>query len=66
MAEHSLEWDDVFGRVKFVMHENIAKNSFGVGEFNEFLSEHSAVKQFVRILRPVYTFTRQKIWSGHL
>ena len=45
-----LEWDDLLARAKFVMGENIVKNSVEAGEFNEFLQEHGAVKQFVRIL----------------
>ena len=45
-----LEWDDLLARAKFVMGENIVKNSVEAGEFNEFLQEHGAVEQFVRIL----------------
>ena len=44
-----LEWDDLLARAKFVMGENIVKNSVEAGEFNEFLQEHGAVEQFVRI-----------------
>lgn len=49
-AQHILEWDDLLARAKFVMGENIVKNSVEAGEFNEFLQEHGAVEQFVRIL----------------
>ena len=35
-----LEWDDLLARAKFVMGENIVKNSVEAGEFNEFLQEH--------------------------
>jgi len=49
-AQDMLEWDDLLARAKFVMGENIVKNSVEAGEFNEFLQEHGAVEQFVRIL----------------
>ena len=45
-----LEWDDLFARATCVMGENIVKNSVEAVEFNEFLQEHGAVEQLVRIL----------------